>query len=257
MIRSQNSAMESKMILVSGVSSGLGFQIALDLLATGYSVLGISRHQTQKVQQLLEEYPERFYFESLDLTVDIDILPKWVIAQSKQKGRFTGLVHSAGLQQILPLQVNTYNNMLNVFNLNVFAGLALARGIADKRVMDEKGGAIVFISSVASKIGQSGLVNYSASKAALNGAMRAMAKELAPRNIRVNSVLPGFVMTEMIEKWQDVYDEVYIERMSTQYPLGIGQPQDVSNTVCFLLDEKSRWITGSEFDVNGGARLGV
>ena len=249
--------MESKLILVTGVSSGLGFQIASDLLATGYSVLGVSRSQTQKVQQLLEQYPERFYFEPLDLVADIDSLPKWVIAQSKQKGRFVGLVHSAGVQQIHPLQINTYKNMLDVFNLNVFAGLALARGVADKRVMAEKCGSIIFISSVASRIGQPGLVNYSASKAALNGAMRAMAKELAPRNIRVNSVLPGFVMTEMIEKWQDVYDADYIEKMNAQYPLGIGMPQDVSNAVCFLLDEKSRWITGSEFDVNGGATLGV
>lgn len=245
------------MILVSGVSSGLGFQIACDLLVTGYSVLGVSRNQTKKVQQLLEKYPETFHFEPLDLITDIDSLTKWVIAQSKQKGRFMGFVHSAGVQQILPFQINTYKNMLDVFNLNVFAGLALARGIADKRVMDEKGGSIVFISSVASKIGQSGLVNYSASKAALNGAMRAMAKELAPRDIRVNSVLPGFVITEMIEKWKDVYDADYIEKMNAQYPLGIGHPQDVSNAVCFLLDEKSHWITGSEFDVNGGARLGV
>lgn len=249
--------MESKLILVTGASSGLGFQIASDLLAIGYSVLGVSRNQTQKVQQLLAQYPERFYFEPLDLIANIDGLPKWLIAQSKQKGRFAGLVHSAGVQQILPLQINTYKNMLDVFNLNVFAGLALARGVADKRVMVEKGGSIVFISSVASKIGQPGLVNYSASKAALNGAMRVMAKELAPRNIRVNSVLPGFVMTEMIEKWQDVYNAAYIEKINTQYPLGIGQPQDVSNAVCFLLDEKSRWITGSEFDVNGGATLGV
>ena len=100
-------------------------------------------------------------------------------------------------------------------------------------------------------------MNYSASKAALNGAMRTMAKELATRNIRVNSVLPGFVMTEMVEKWKDVYDETYIDKINSQYPLGIGEPQDVSNIVCFLLGEKSRWITGSEFDVNGGANLGV
>lgn len=249
--------MQSKLFLVTGVSSGLGFQIANDLLALGFSVLGVSRNPSDKSKNLQENYPERFFFEPLDLTADIDALPKWVVAQSKQRGRFAGLVHSAGVQQTLPLQINTYKNMLDVFSLNVFAGLALARGIADKRVMTEEGGSIVFISSVASQIGQSGLVNYSASKAALNGAMRAMAKELAPRNIRVNSVLPGFVMTEMIEKWQDVYDTAYIEKMNAQYPLGIGKPQDVSNMVCFLLDDKSCWITGSEFDVNGGARLGV
>ena len=75
--------MGSKLILVTGVSSGLGFQVASDLLATGYSVLGVSRNQSVKVQQLLEYYPERFYFEPLDLIADIDSLPKWVIAQSK------------------------------------------------------------------------------------------------------------------------------------------------------------------------------
>ena len=193
--------MESKLILVTGVSSGLGFQIANDLLALGFSVLGISRHPSDKTKTLQIHYPGSFFFEPVDLTVDIDALPKWVLAQKKQKGQFAGLVHSAGIQQILPLQANTYKNMLDLFNLNVFAGMALAKGIADKRVMLDEGGSIVFISSVASQIGQSGLVNYSASKAAMNGAMRSMAKELAHRKIRVNSVLPGFVMTEMIEKW--------------------------------------------------------
>jgi len=249
--------MKSKLILVTGVSSGLGFQIANDLLALGFSVLGVSRSQSDKVKKLQEYYSENFFFEPLDLIEDIDAIPKWIIGQAKQKGEFAGLVHSAGVQQILPLQINTYKNMLDVFNLNVFSALSLARGIADKRVMSEKGGSIVFISSVASQTGQPGLVNYSASKAALNGAMRAMAKELAPRNIRVNSVLPGFVMTEMIEKWKDVYDAAYIEKMDVQYPLGIGRPKDVSNMVCFLLDKKSSWITGGEFDVNGGVRLGV
>lgn len=249
--------MQSKLILVTGVSSGIGFQIASDLLKEGCSVLGVSRNSNEKVETLQSTYPGNFYFESLDLTENIDALPKWVITQSKKKGRFSGFVHSAGAQQILPLQFNSHKNMLDIFNLNVFSGLALARGISDKRVMNERGGSIVVISSIASKIGEPGLVNYSASKAALNGAMRAMAKELAIRNIRVNSVLPGFVMTEMIAKWMDVYDETYIEKMNSRYPLGIGEPQDVSNIVCFLLDEKSRWITGSEIEVNGGANLGV
>ncbi|MGI1944526.1 SDR family NAD(P)-dependent oxidoreductase [Shewanella glacialipiscicola] len=249
--------MKSKLILVTGVSSGIGFQITSDLLASGYSVLGVSRNANDKVEELLVSYPLTFYFESVDLTADIDSLPKWVVSQSKLRGRFAGFVHSAGIQQTIPLQINTYGKMLEIFNLNVFAGLALARGVSDKRVMQDQGGSILFISSIASKIGQSGLVNYSASKAALNGAMRSMAKELSPRNICVNSVLPGFVMTEMIEKWQDVYNADYINKINEQYPLGIGKAQDISNLVCFLLDEKSRWITGSEFDVNGGASLGA
>ena len=146
--------------------------------------------------------------------------------------------------------------MMQVFNLNVFAALSMAKGITDKRVIEVEGGSLVFISSIASILGQPGLVNYSASKAALNGAMRAMAKELAPRKIRVNNVLPGFVMTEMIEKWKDVYNSDYVEKMRLSYPLGLGSAKDVSNMVVYLLNDQAKWITGSEFNVNGGATLG-
>ena len=248
--------MQKKRFLITGVSSGIGFQIASDLLEEGHFVLGVSRRLTDKVKQLQMNYPECFIFESLDIVKDIDALPRWVFSKSKELGRFDGFVHSAGVQQTLPLQMNTYNYMLEIFDLNVFSGLAFARGVADKRVMNKQGGSIIFISSIASKQGKAGLVNYSASKAALNGAARSMAKELAPRKIRVNSVLPGFVMTEMIEKWQDVYSIDYIEKMNQSYPLGIGEPKDVSSMVCFLLDQKAKWITGCEFDVNGGATLG-
>jgi len=248
--------MQKKWVLITGVSSGIGFQVANDLLEKGYFVLGVSRSLTRKVEHLKKNHPGCFVFEALDLVKNIDALPKWVLTKSKELGRFYGFVHSAGVQQIVPLQVNTYGHMREVFDLNVFSALALAKGIADKRVMNVEGGSVIFISSIASKQGKAGLVNYSASKGALNSAARSMAKELAPRKIRVNSILPGFVMTEMIEKWKDVYNEDYIEKTKKSYPLGIGEPKDVANVVCFLLDQKSKWITGSEFDINGGAALG-
>ena len=178
-----------------------------------------------------------------------------MLKKSNQLGCFSGFVHSAGIQQIQPLQANSYKHILDIFNLNVFSALLLAKGVSDRRVISNEGGSIVFLSSIASKIGQSGLVNYSSSKSALNGAMRSMAKELAPRKIRVNSVLPGFVMTEMVEKWNDVYNKDYIDHLNETYPLGIGEVSDISNIVCYLLSEKSKWISGSEFNINGGALL--
>ena len=248
--------MESLLYLVTGASSGIGFQIASDLLEQGHRVIGVSRSPSSKIEKLINLYPDRFFYDSLDLTQDINGLPKWVMELSKNFGRFSGFVHSAGMQQILPLKMNSYAHMLQVFNLNLFAALALARGVSDKRVMSENGGAIVFLSSISAKIGQSGLVTYSASKAALNGAMRSMAKELSQRKIRVNSVLPGFVMTEMIDKWKDVYNSHYIEKMKQSCPLGIGDPKDVSNMVVYLLGERARWVTGCEFNINGGMTLG-
>lgn len=248
--------MNKRLVLITGVSSGIGYQIAKDLLEQNYKILGVSRSFTSKAEELTTRYPKNFIFEPLNLVEDIDSLPKWLRSQAKIHGQFYGLVHSAGVQQILPLQFNNYSKMLEVFNLNVFVGLSLAKGITDKRVINPNGGSIVFLSSIAAIIGETGLVNYAASKAALNGAMRAMAKELAGRKIRVNSVLPGFVMTEMIEKWQDVYSKDYIENMNRKYPLGIGKPEDVSGAVSYLLGDKSNWVTGCEFNINGGASLG-
>lgn len=248
--------MTDKLFLVTGASSGIGYQITLDLLLSGSSVLGVSRNISVKITKLLADYPAQFFFESIDLIENIDALSKWVLSMSKQYGKFSGFVHSAGIQQVHPLQNNSYAHMIKVFDLNVFAAFALVKGITDKRVVAEHGGSIVFLSSIASKIGEAGLVNYSASKAALNGAMRAMAKELAPRNIRVNSVLPGFVLTEMIEKWKEIYNTEYIESIDKSYPLGLGKPKDVSNMVLFLLSNQSEWVTGCEFNINGGATLG-
>lgn len=246
----------SPLYLITGASSGIGFAIAKALLNSGASVIGLARTRSDKVQSLQNDYPERFIFEARDLTADLDELPGWVLGLAKAHGRFSGCVHAAGVSQILPLSVNTQQKMLEVFTLNVFAGLALARGIADKRVYAESGASIVFISSIAAKAGSSGLVNYSASKAALNGAMRAMAKEVAHLGIRVNSVLPGFVPTELADKWPDVYNAAYIEKLERLYPLGLGEAEDVAESVVFLLSEKAKWITGTELVVDGGISLG-
>ena len=248
--------MKNKRYLISGASSGIGYQIAFDILSQGGSVVGVSRHKSDKITSLLERYPENFFFKQKDLSEDIDGLSKWVIGLSKEIGRFSGFVHSAGIQQILPLQTNSYKKMLEVFNLNLFSGLSIAKGIADRRVNIGEGTSVVFLSSIASITGASGLINYSASKASLNGAMRAMAAELAPLKIRVNTVLPGFIETEMIEKWKDVYSEEYIQKIHDTCPLGVGTAKDVSNMVCFLLSEQSNWITGNEFNVDGGNSLG-
>lgn len=249
--------MSEKIYLVTGVSSGIGFQVAKSLLESGLKVIGNSRKVSSKVQSLLTEFPDHFHSECYELAEDIDSLPSWIKQISQRYGRLAGFVHSAGVQQIIPLKANSYRRMLQVFDINLFASLAIARAVADKRVNTGTGVSIVFISSIAAKIGSAGTVNYSASKAALNGAMRVMAKELSSQNIRVNCVLPGFIKTELTDKWKDVYHDEYISKMEDCYPLGIGSADDVANIVKFLLGDEAKWITGGEFTVDGGITLGV
>lgn len=248
--------MEKIIYLVTGTSSGIGYAIAQELLSQNYSVVGVSRKITPKVSLLTQDYPGTYTHELRDLSIEIDLLPEWVRNLASNYGRFSGLVHSAGIQQILPLRSTNYTTMLNLFNINVFAALSLAKGIADRRCNVGEGTSIVFLSSLASNTGSPGIITYSASKAAINGAMRSMSRELASQKIRVNSVLPGFVETEMIEKWKDVYNTEYVDRMKNNYPLGLGTPEDVAAMVIFLLTNKSKWITGCEFNVSGGATLG-
>lgn len=248
--------MEKIIYLVTGTSSGIGYAIAQELLSQNYSVVGVSRKITPKVSLLIQDYPSTYTHELRDLSIEIDSLPEWVKNLASNYGRFSGLVHSAGIQQILPLRSTNYTTMLNLFNINVFAALFLAKGIADRRCNVGEGTSIVFLSSLASNTGSPGIITYSASKAAINGAMRSMSRELASQKIRVNSVLPGFVETEMTEKWKDVYSAEYIDTMRKNYPLGLGTPEDVASMVIFLLTSKSKWITGCEFNVSGGATLG-
>jgi len=168
---------------------------------------------------------------------------------------FSGFVHSSGMQNNKSLRYTSHDEVKELFNVNFFSALAISKGISDRRVTD-KTASIVFISSIASTNGSAGIISYSSSKAALNGAMRSLAAELAPQNIRVNSILPGFVDTEMTQKWNEIYNEEYIENISKSYPLGIGSPEDIKGLVLFLIDDsKSKWITGSEFEINGGAKL--
>jgi 3-oxoacyl-[acyl-carrier protein] reductase len=243
----------SKLYLVTGVSSGIGFAIAELLLSNNQRVLGVARSCSEKVQSLQSNYPDSFMFESKDLTQELDKLPKWVLASSKLYGRFSGFVHAAGILQVLPLRFNTYQKMLDVFTLNVFSALELAKGISDKRANCGGGSSIVFISSIAANTGSSGTVNYGASKASLNGAMKSLAKELAGEGLRVNSICPGLIKTDMTK---DIDNNSFLERMAELYPLGLGEAEDVAEATSFLLSDKAKWITGTELIVDGGIMLG-
>lgn len=244
----------NKLYLVTGVSSGIGFAIAELLLANNHRVLGVSRSCSEALQVLLDKYPHNFVFEPKDLIFELDKQPKWVLAMSKIHGKFSGFVHAAGVLQVLPLRFNTHQKMLDVFTLNIFSALELAKGISDKRANTGAGCSLVFVSSIAANTGAAGTINYSASKASLNGAMKSMAKELSSDGLRVNCISPGLIRTEMTK---DINSDSFFERMSELYPLGIGEPSDIAEAAQFLLSDKSKWITGIELVVDGGITLGI
>lgn len=242
--------------LVTGATSGIGKGIVFSLLENNASVIAVGRN-FEKLNLLKNETSDdkKLILEEKDLS-SCDGLDKWILSISKKYGKLKGLVLSAGVQQITPISsVLSIEKSRELFEINYFSNIQLAKGFCDRRANIGKGSSIVFLSSIASIRGNGGIVGYAASKGAVNSAVKSLAIEVARLGIRVNAVLPGFVMTEMIESWQEVYTKEYIENMNSSYPLGIGQVEDVVAPILFLLSDKAKWITGSELVVDGGGSL--
>jgi NAD(P)-dependent dehydrogenase (short-subunit alcohol dehydrogenase family) len=242
--------------LVTGATSGIGKGVALKLIYLGATVIAIGRNN-EKFKILKEDSSQsnRLICEEKDLS-NSDKLDKWTIELYKKYGKFRGLVLSAGIQQTVPISsVLSVEKGKELFEINYFSNMQIVKGFCDRRVNIGKGSSIVFLSSIASIRGNSGIVSYSASKGAINSAVKSLAIEVAQLGIRVNAILPGFVMTEMIKRWTEVYSKEYLKEMNKSYPLGIGSVKDVVEPILFLLSDKAKWITGSEFVVDGGGSL--
>jgi NAD(P)-dependent dehydrogenase (short-subunit alcohol dehydrogenase family) len=245
----------SDLFLISGANSGLGKAITYKIIELGASVVSIARNQEKsEAAKIAATNPEKFNIELRDLSENTDSLALWINELAAKYGKFRGFVHCAGIQETLPLQAVNFEKMKKLFDINFFAGLALAKGISKKQNNIGAGTSLVFISSFVSRIGLPGIVGYTASKGALNAAVRTLAVELARNGIRVNAILPGHIETELLSEDKNL-NEKFIETLRQKYPLGLGKPDDVANAACFLLSDDARWISGTELVVDGAGSL--
>jgi NAD(P)-dependent dehydrogenase (short-subunit alcohol dehydrogenase family) len=243
--------MSGKTILVTGASSGIGSETCRCLSELGGRIVLVSRNREKLIQTLSSLEGAGHHFEQFDLD-RVDEIPEWMSGLSKTIGPLDCLVHSAGISLTQPIRIWKSSDTEKLFKINVYAGLALAKGFRQKSIHGQNA-SIVFISSAVGIIGQPGLSVYSASKAAVIGATRCLALELAQDGIRVNCVAPGVVKSEMLESSRNVVlTEIQINALAGQHPLGFGKPRDVANSIAFLLSDSSRWITGTTLTVDGG-----
>lgn len=242
-------------ILVTGASDGLGKAICLLLNSLGANVIGIARNES-KLEQIKEEmaYKEKFSYVIRDLSIDIDELPNLVSKIAKEYGKLTGLVYAAGKLELLPIKALDSNSIDSLYNVNFKSLLMTTKGFTDKRNSLENS-SIVYISSISSILGIKGMISYSTSKGAINSLVKTLAVEVSNRKIRVNSILPGHVETNMTLQNKDANSKEYLNELETMYPLGLGEPEDIANIVTFLLSDKSRWITGQNIVIDGGRTL--
>jgi len=157
-------------------------------------------------------------------------------------------IHCAGVTRILPLRNFTADYVSEIFDVNILSSLEILRALLKK---ENKGSLknIIYISALWSKRGDIGNSIYAASKGAINSLVITLAQELAPK-VRVNSVVPGAINTPMTEKL--LSDESFRKSIEKDYPLGLGTVDDIVYLIEFLLSEKTRWITGQNYIIDGG-----
>jgi NAD(P)-dependent dehydrogenase (short-subunit alcohol dehydrogenase family) len=237
-------------VLITGASSGIGRETAILLseLQARLVLVGRNTERLQATHQHLQGEGHRV--EPFDLSALAEI-PGWIKRLTAETGPLAGLVHSAGIQNSLPLRVLSPGKLEEVFRINVSAAVMLAKGFRQKGCC-RPDSSIVFVSSSTGLAGRPGIAAYSASKGALNALARTLAMELAPERIRVNCVAPGLVRTEMLEQVRDWLPPEQFAALEAQHPLGLGTARDVAHAIAFLLADTARWVTGTTLVVDGG-----
>lgn len=240
-----------KRVLVTGAAGGMGQAVSALLASHGAQVILLDRNEEQLdiVHKSLEGEGHSFYACDLGQIDSIEGLIGQII---QEQGPVDGFVHCAGIANVRPLKLSKYSYMLELMNVNYFSFVEIVRCIT-KRNAFNPGLSIVGICSIGAFYGAPTKTAYSSSKAAMYVAVKCMAVELADKGVRANVVAPGTTRTSMMEKAEEYSagTDSYKQKLSRQY-LGICEPEDIANSIVFLLSDKARMITGTCLTVDGG-----
>lgn len=240
-----------KTIVISGASSGIGRQCAITCAAMGAKVSLLGRNMDRLDQTLSKMVGNGHHMYVVDLTVEEDI--KTTVQQIvADNGRICGLLNAAGISGTLLMKSANGKKLDEFFQNNVYSAYLLTREICRMGHFSPEGGSIVFFSSIMGSYGETGKSLYAMTKGALQAATKSLACELAPKNIRVNAVSPGLIITPINENLPHITDQDKREVLEKMHLLGLGKTEDVANACVYLLSDASRWVTGVNLYVDGG-----
>jgi len=244
-----NIRLDGRKAIITGGARGIGAAIAADVVRCGGEVLLVDREADalRNTVEALRAQGARAEGLALDITNAAESIPR--IAEANEKnGPYLLLVHNAGITRDNLLMRMTDEEWDLVMKVNLYPLHHLTKEIL-RTMMRERYGRIVAISSVSGLMGNPGQTNYAATKAAVTGFVKSLAREVGSRGITVNAVAPGFIKTPMTEKLQGdainrLKDAVTLRRL--------GEPEDVAHAVTFLLSDEASYITGHVLNVSGG-----
>ena len=244
--------LNGKKIIITGASSGIGREIAVLTSMLGAQLILIARNteRLENVISRLEGTNHKYYSYDLSDIDGIELLIKTII---NDNGPVDGFVHSAGISGSRPLHMLKPKNMNDVMDINFNSFVEIIRCLS-KRNNLKPNASIVGISSVAGQQGNISKTAYCASKAAMDASVRCIAKELAKNGVRANTVAPGLTDTPIFKRFLDNSgnDSKDAQMVLERQYLGLISPQNVANTVAFLLSDASKFITGQVISIDSG-----
>lgn len=236
--------------IVAGAGGiGSATAIALNNYGAKIIVLDIDESKIKELMQSLKGENSSYLCDFSNVN-SIESIIKTIV---EKNGAIDGLVFCVGVGSVRPIKMSNYDFMKRVMDINFFSFVEMIRCLSLKGNYGNDGMVIVGISALGAFLGNSTKTAYCASKSAMNSAVRCLAKELAPKGFRINTVAPGVTNTPMAKAAEDYGSgsDSYNAILERQY-LGICQPEDIANTVLYLMSDLSTKVTGSCIPVDGG-----
>lgn len=241
---------KDKIAVVTGGSRGIGKAIALKLASQGANVVVNYTSNSSAADEVVKEV-EALGSKAIAVKANVSNasdIENLIKETESELGKIDILVNNAGITRdglLIRMKEDDFDQVIDV-NLK---GVFLTTKLIGKKMLKQKSGAIVNITSVVGLMGNAGQANYAASKAGVVGFTKSVAREFASRGIRVNAVAPGFIESDMTA----TLDEKVVENYMASIPLSrFGKAEDVANTVAFLVSDQANYITGQTLQVDGG-----